>query len=160
LQEALTFNVNLPSWSYMRRRPWLPLVDHHRAHAQAMAAVGALSIKTRSVKTPVAQLSGGNQQKVVIGKWLARRARLVILDEPTRGVDVGARQEIYKIVRQLAGEGRAVIVISSELQEMIICDRVLVVVEGQVVGEIAGGEITEESILHMCYTNQPSRSAS
>ncbi len=113
-----------------------------------------LSVKTQSVDTRVGDLSGGNQQKVVIGKWLTRDLKVLILDEPSRGVDVGARAEIHKIIRELAANGVGVIVISSEVEELPgLCDRVLVMVEGRIAGELVGNAITKESMIHMCYEN-------
>jgi len=93
-------------------------------------------------------LSGGNQQKILLARWLEIKPKVLILDEPTRGVDVGAKSEIYKIVHQLADEGVAVLCISSELPELIgICDRVLVMREGELTGEVTGDQITQEEIM-------------
>ncbi len=107
-----------------------------------------------SVETRAGDLSGGNQQKIVIGKWLTRDLKVLIFDEPSRGVDVGARAEIHKIIRELAAKGVAVIVISSEVEELPgLCDRVLVMAEGRIVGELTGQDITKESIIHISYEN-------
>ncbi len=133
LRESIAFNIDLPSWRLMQLSPLLPLVSKRRGQRLAAEAVAALQIKAGSVHTPVSQLSGGNQQKVVMGKWLGRRTRVLILDEPTRGVDVGARAEIHRTIRELADQGIGVIVISSEFAELIDCDRVLVLVDGRVV---------------------------
>ncbi len=101
------------------------------------------------------ELSGGNQQKVVIGKWLSRNPKVLILDEPSRGVDVGARSEIHRIIRQMATSGTSCIVISSEVEELPdFCDRVLVLVEGHISGELSGDAITKEAILHLSYAHQ------
>jgi ABC-type sugar transport system ATPase subunit len=109
-------------------------------------------VKTSSIETMVDRLSGGNQQKIVIGKWLVRTPKLLILDEPSRGVDVGARGEIHRIIRELAAQGLSVIVISSESEELPgLCDRVLVMAEGQVVQELVGSTITRDAILHASY---------
>jgi ribose transport system ATP-binding protein len=98
----------------------------------------------------VGRLSGGNQQKVVLGKWLLADPRVLILDEPTRGIDVGAKAQIYRLLRELADEGRAVIVISSELIEIVgLCDRVLVLSEGRLAGELHGEAATEEGIMRL-----------
>lgn len=109
---------------------------------------GALRIKTRSIETPVQHLSGGNQQKVVLARWLAAgdpALSVLIADEPTRGVDVGARAEIYGALRDLAAKGTAVLVITSDLSEaMALCDRLLVMREGRLVGELAGRDRTPE----------------
>ena len=111
-----------------------------------------LKIKTPSIDTRVGDLSGGNQQKVVIGKWLTRDLNVLILDEPSRGVDVGARSEIHMIIRELASRGVGIIVISSEVEELPgLCDRVLVMAEGRIVGSIKGDEISKESIIHLSY---------
>ena len=96
----------------------------------------------------VGGLSGGNQQKVLLARWLAIKPKVLILDEPTRGVDVGAKSEIYKIIHQLADSGTAVLCISSELAELVgICDRVMVMCEGKLTGEVTGDDITQEKIL-------------
>jgi len=92
-------------------------------------------------------LSGGNQQKVVLGKWLAMNPRVLILDEPTRGIDVGARAEIYRHIAKLAADGIAVVVVSSDMEEVIgLCDRVLVMRERRMTGLLTGGEITQARI--------------
>lgn len=107
-----------------------------------------LTIKTGNMDNPVSSLSGGNQQKVVLAKWLAAKFRVMILDEPTRGVDVGAKYEIYELINELAENGMAVLMISSELVELIgMCDRVLVIRGGAVSGELTGGDITEEQMM-------------
>ena len=94
-------------------------------------------------------LSGGNQQKVVIAKWLSTKAQILILDEPTKGVDVGAKEEIYRLLEDLVAEGKSIIMISSELSEIIgICDRVIVMQEGKKQKELTYHELTEERILH------------
>jgi ABC-type sugar transport system ATPase subunit len=111
-----------------------------------------LHIKTRSVEDPVSTLSGGNQQKVVLGKWLARGADVLIFDEPTAGIDVDGRADVYAQIRALAAEGKGVVVVSSDFSEFApICDRVLVMREGSVVGELAGPDITEAALVSACY---------
>jgi ABC-type sugar transport system ATPase subunit len=107
-----------------------------------------LAIKCRSVSQKTLFLSGGNQQKIVIAKWLLSDPDIIIMDEPTRGIDVGAKVEIYKIINQLAASGKAVIVISSELNEIIgLCNRVIVMYEGRVTGELEGENIEQETIM-------------
>lgn len=114
----------------------------------AAAEVGRLAIKTRSLDTPAGSLSGGNQQKIVLAKWLLTRPKVLILDEPTRGVDVGAKFEIYKIIRQLAAEGTAILLISSELPEVLgMSDRVVVMHEGVLGATLAGTDLTPETIM-------------
>jgi ABC-type sugar transport system ATPase subunit len=111
-----------------------------------------LRIKAETAATPVRQLSGGNQQKVVIGKWLTLAPRLLILDEPSRGVDVGARSEIHRIINELAERGAAILVISSDDEELPgLCDRVIVMTEGRIAGELRDAEITREAILRLSY---------
>ena len=110
--------------------------------------VDAFSIKVTSGEQLVGNLSGGNQQKVVLGKWLANKPKVIILDEPTRGIDVGSKSEIYRIVNQLAGEGVSVILVSSELPEVInMCDRVYIMSEGHIRGEISRSEFSQEKIM-------------
>ena len=114
--------------------------------------IRALSIKTESGETPVGRLSGGNQQKVVIGRWIASAPRVLILDEPTRGVDIGARIEIHRLIRGLAEKGMAVLVISSEPEELPnICDRVLVMAEGRIVRELTGNAVSRGAIVESSY---------
>ena len=109
-------------------------------------------MKTPDIETPVGRLSGGNQQKVVIGRWLLRGPKVLILDEPTRGVDVGARAEIHRLIRNLAEKGMAVLVISSEPDELPdLCDRVLVMAEGRVVRELGGGDVSRNAIIEASY---------
>ena len=107
-----------------------------------------LHIKTPSSLVNCSTLSGGNQQKVLLAKWLATDPKILILDEPTRGIDVGAKYEIYCIINQLVAEGKSVIMISSELPEILgMCDRIYVMNEGKIVGELAGSEATQELIM-------------
>ncbi|GAC1562429.1 MAG: sugar ABC transporter ATP-binding protein [Herpetosiphon sp.] len=107
-----------------------------------------LNIKSSSVLQKTVNLSGGNQQKVVLSKWLLTKPQILILDEPTRGIDVGAKYEIYTIINQLADEGKAIIVISSELPEILgICDRIYIMNEGSIVGEMTAAEASQESIM-------------
>ena len=108
-----------------------------------------LRIKTPSIKQKVGLLSGGNQQKVVLAKWLTKNSDILIFDEPTRGIDIGAKNEIYKLLNQLAEEGKTIIVISSELPEIIrTCHRVIVMYEGRITGEVAGDEIDQDTIMN------------
>jgi ABC-type sugar transport system ATPase subunit len=108
----------------------------------------SLRIKFGRLSNPVSSLSGGNQQKVVLGKWINADCDVLIFDEPTRGVDVGAKSEIYAVIHRLAREGRAILVISSELVELIgLCHRAYVLSEGRVTGEVAGETMTEQRIM-------------
>jgi ribose transport system ATP-binding protein/rhamnose transport system ATP-binding protein len=122
------------------------------AKAEALAArfIAELKIATPSTRQVVGNLSGGNQQKVMIAKWLAMKPKLLIVDEPTRGVDVGARAEIYRLLRELAAEGVALLVVSSDLPEVLaLADRVIVMADGRLAGELSGAEATEEDILRL-----------
>ena len=108
----------------------------------------ALRIKLGKLTNPVSSLSGGNQQKVVLAKWINADCDVLIFDEPTRGVDVGAKAEIYSIIHKLAQEGRAILVISSELVELIgLCHRAYVIAEGRITGEVTGSDMTEQKIM-------------
>jgi ABC-type sugar transport system ATPase subunit len=109
-------------------------------------------IKARHVDDPVMTLSGGNQQKVLLGRWLATRPRVLLLDEPTLGVDVDAKAEIYTMLRRWADEGLGLVVVSSEFAELeLLCDRALVLRDGAVVDEVSGSELTEIELLHRCF---------
>jgi ABC-type sugar transport system ATPase subunit len=155
LDKSVSFNVNIPRVRSLRAVSWLPVLNLGRARVRAQEIVDRLRVKTASVETPVRNLSGGNQQKVVIGKWLTEPIQVVILDEPSRGVDVGARGDIHMIVRNLAAQGAGVIVISSEVEELPgLCDRVLVMVEGRIAGELVGEAVTKEALLHMSYAHE------
>jgi ABC-type sugar transport system ATPase subunit len=108
------------------------------------------SIKTASFESPVSSLSGGNQQKVVLAKWLGRESLLLILDEPTRGVDVGAKVAIYALIEDLARQGRGIILISSELPEVInLSTRILIMRAGAIVGEVQKQDATQERLMRM-----------
>ena len=125
-------------------------VSDAQAEALAERFVDELRIATPSVRRTVGDLSGGNQQKVLLAKWLAHGAALLIVDEPTRGVDVGARAEIYRLLRGLAGRGVALLVVSSDLPEVLaLADRIVVMADGRTVGELAGDGATEESVLRL-----------
>ncbi len=114
----------------------------------------ALNVQTPSVEQAVMKLSGGNQQKVLLARWLAIHPRLLIVDEPTRGVDVGAKVEIYTLLRRLAADGVAILLISSELPEVLgMADRILVMHEGKLTGALARNQATEERIMTLA-TNQ------
>jgi ABC-type sugar transport system ATPase subunit len=111
-------------------------------------AVRTLSVRMASADVPIATLSGGNQQKVVIARWLAREPKLLILDEPTKGIDVGAKAEISEIIVRLAAEGRAILLVSSELPEVLaLSDRVLVMRAGRIAGEIDRASLTAERVM-------------
>ncbi len=125
-----------------------PLVSKGAERAATESWVKDLDVRAGDLRADVMFLSGGNQQKVAVAKWLETKPRVLILDEPTRGVDVGAKREIYALIQRLADAGTAVVVISSELPEVVgVCERVVVMREGRVAGELAGEEVTEENIM-------------
>lgn len=137
------------------------IISDRRETEQAERIGTRLNLKCGHVGQPVSALSGGNQQKVAIAKMLSVNPKVIFLDEPTRGVDVGAKAEIHRIVRDLAASGVGVIVISSELPELIgVCDRVLVVREGMITGEVAGAEMTEDRIMYLASIGEDQRQAS
>jgi len=127
----------------------LGLISRPRELAQAAGLIDQLSIVAQSAEQPVATLSGGNQQKCVLGKWLSTSPRLLILDEPTRGIDVGAKAQIHKLIDQIAGTGVAILMISSELPELIgMSDRIYIMRAGAVVAELpAGPGLTQEKVV-------------
>jgi len=117
--------------------------------------VRRLDIRTPGVEQKAVNLSGGNQQKVVIAKWLATGSRILILDSPTRGIDVGAKKEIHELMGELTAQGVAVIMVSSELPEILgMCDRVMVMHEGRVRGELSRDEATQERIMELILTTK------
>jgi ribose transport system ATP-binding protein len=131
------------------------VLDRGEIAQRAQVMVERLRIKVGSLDVLVGQLSGGNQQKVVLGKWLGAEPDVILLNDPTRGVDVGSKAEIYEICRQLADEGRIVLFASSELLEYaLLCERVLVFFRGEVTCELAGNSITEHSILEAINTGR------
>jgi ribose transport system ATP-binding protein len=126
-------------------RPWL---DHRSEHRALVRAVEEFGIRCNDLGAPAASLSGGNQQKLAIAKVLQPRPRVVVLDEPTRGVDVGARRDIYFLIRRLADEGRGIVVVSSELVELIgLCHRVVVMRAGRVQAALGAEQLTEEELI-------------
>ena len=147
LTKSVAFNVGLANLGSLVFSPWLPFIVGGRRRSLAQAMVRDLAIKTPDIETPVDKLSGGNQQKVLIGRWLGVKPKVLILDEPTRGVDIGARGEIHRLVRNLAQGGMAVLVISSEPEELPdLCDRVLVMYLGKIVESGPAGEVFEHPL--------------
>jgi ribose transport system ATP-binding protein len=125
-------------------------IDQAAIEAAGERYVKQLNIKTPSVRQQVRLLSGGNQQKIVIAKWLLRDCSVLFFDEPTRGIDVGAKAEIYRLLNELAAEGKAIVIISSELPEILrVSHRVLVMCEGRITGELAGREASQEKIMQL-----------
>ena len=146
-------NITMPSWArFAGSGMWMRDGDMKK---QAADYVDILRIKTPSVEQESRLLSGGNQQKVVIAKWLLRDCDILIFDEPTRGIDVGAKAEIYRLLQGLADQGKAIIVISSELPEVLrLSHRILVMSEGKIMGELEGKSATQESIMSLATHRQ------
>jgi ribose transport system ATP-binding protein len=139
-------NITLPS--LRRWLKWGVFLNQSAIHAIGQEMVDKLRIKTPSLKQVSRLLSGGNQQKVVIAKWLVQDCEVLIFDEPTRGIDVGAKSEIYKLVNDLAATGKAIIVISSELPEVLhLSHRILVMCEGRITGDVSALDATQESLM-------------
>jgi ribose transport system ATP-binding protein len=139
-------NITLPS--LRRWLKWRVFLNQPAIRAIGQQMVAKLRIKTPSLTQTARLLSGGNQQKVVIAKWLVQDCEVLIFDEPTRGIDVGAKSEIYKLLNELAAQGRAIVVISSELPEVLLLShRIVVMCEGRITGEVPGGQATQETLM-------------
>jgi ribose transport system ATP-binding protein len=151
LDHSLLANFILPNLAFFTRGFFV------RDSAGARAAedyIQKLRIKAQGPEASVRLLSGGNQQKVVLAKWLERKPRLLILDEPTMGVDIGAKSDILQIVREIANSGAAVLVISSELEELLaMSDRILVIHDGKLVNDFKRKDIPSEEMLHHAIQN-------
>jgi ABC-type sugar transport system ATPase subunit len=147
LTESALHNTSLPTLKRLSRATW---IDRVLERTRAGALFERLRVRTPGLDTVVAGLSGGNQQKVVLAKWLAAQPSILILDEPTRGVDVGAKAEIHALIAQLAVQGTAILVISSELPELLtLSERIVVLREGRLVGELTRAEATQERLLRL-----------
>jgi ribose transport system ATP-binding protein len=146
LEESVGFNLSL---TMLDRLTGLLGISQRRESVLHETWIERLRIRTPSARKIVGLLSGGNQQKVVYGKWLARGPNLLILDEPTRGVDVGAKAEIYSLIDELAGQGVAIWMITSDMEELLgMSDRVVVMHEGQIAGELARSELTDRAVMN------------
>jgi ribose transport system ATP-binding protein len=155
LNQSVSDNIILPSLARFTRFGFIHDKD---ARAQSSEFSRKLGVKTPSTSQLVKYLSGGNQQKVVIAKWLARDCNVLIFDEPTRGIDVGAKEEIYGLLNHLAMQGHAVIVISSEMEELLrVSDRILVMCNGFITGELAHDDATQEKIMELATTSHTRR---
>lgn len=147
LEMAVRENMSLASLGRDQNKGFL---NHRREEDISREMVAEMKIKTPSDLQEVQYLSGGNQQKVVLGKWLAMKPRVLFLDEPTRGIDVGAKQDIYKLMEKLAEEGVAILFVSSEMEEIIgMSDRAIVMHEGKLTGTLMRDELTEESVMRL-----------
>ncbi|MEU8245630.1 multiple monosaccharide ABC transporter ATP-binding protein [Nonomuraea sp. NPDC048916] len=146
LVEDIKRNISAAGLSRLSRRGW---VNENEEYRVAEGFRRDMNIKAPGVQSLVSKLSGGNQQKVVLSKWIYTDPDVLILDEPTRGIDVGAKYEIYTIINRLADEGKAVLVISSELPELLgLCDRIYTLSQGRVTGELPRGEATQERLMY------------
>ncbi|MCX4987454.1 MULTISPECIES: sugar ABC transporter ATP-binding protein [unclassified Streptomyces] len=151
--ESVTRNVSVSSMSRYAHGGW---IDRRAERGAARAATRELSLRPDNPAVPVRTLSGGNQQKAVLARWLLRGCRVLLLDEPTRGVDVGARAELYAVIRRLADEGLAVLLVSSEVPEVLgLADRVLVLREGRVVHTAPARELDEHRVLDLVMEGSP-----
>ncbi len=141
-------NLNLAAH---RRFSWMKVFIRDGIELRrATEEVARLAVKTPSLRQQIRLLSGGNQQKVILARWLSQGVKVALFDEPTRGIDVGAKSEIYSIIYRLAESGVAVIVVSSELPEVLgICDRICVMREGGISGCLSRAEATQERVLHL-----------
>jgi ABC-type sugar transport system ATPase subunit len=145
--QSIGDNIGIASLGKIVRHGMLDVAESRR---RARSQVDALKIKARSIDSEVRTLSGGNQQKVQIGRWLAADTRILIMVDPTRGVDVGARREIKKIWLELSAKGHAILLASTDAEELVdACDRVVVLSQGRQVGELAGPDLTEKNLLRM-----------
>ena len=157
LSESAMRNTSLPTLGRLSRFNW---IRRERERIQTRALFDRLRVRTPGLDTVVAGLSGGNQQKVVLAKWLAVRPQVLILDEPTRGVDVGAKAEIHALIDELAAQGTAILVISSELPEVLrLSERILVLRGGKLVGELRRSDATQEGLLRLMAGFGDGRSA-
>jgi ribose transport system ATP-binding protein len=139
----------------------LGFIDRKAEEAAIDEVIKLLQIRSDGIDGPVASLSGGNQQKVVIGKWLMTKPRIVLLNDPTRGIDVGTKQELYQLLRRLAESGAAIIFYSTDYDELIgCCDRVLVFYNGAVVRTLEGAELTERNLIASALNLPPSAASS
>jgi ribose transport system ATP-binding protein len=147
LEDDITNNISLPNLQHFAVAY---LLDHDREEATAKQQARQLNIRTPSVSSVAATLSGGNQQKVVLAKWLAMSPRVMLFDEPTRGIDVGAKSEIYSLIRALSDAGVAVLMISSDMEEVVgVSDRILVMHEGRISGELSRDQFSEHNVMQL-----------
>ena len=126
------------------------LLDQKKIKEAVKRSIDLLRVKTPAIKTLIMNLSGGNQQKVLLARWLLTEPEILLLDEPTRGIDVGAKFEIYTIIAALAKQGKSIIMISSEMPELLgMSDRIMVMCDGRLTGIVEGSGATEEEIMHL-----------
>jgi ribose transport system ATP-binding protein len=158
LDFSIEHNVSLPGLGRFAR---MGLVDREAERAAADQQMADLGIKAPSASAAVGNLSGGNQQKVVLAKWLSMAPKVLIFDEPTRGIDVGAKGEIYKLMHALAAQGEAIIMISSDMEEVLgVSDRIAVMHEGRISGFLGRDEFSEEAVMRLAVGANTDRVAS
>jgi ABC-type sugar transport system ATPase subunit len=134
----------------------LGLVSRRRERKRAEAMVGQLGVKSAGIDAAITSVSGGNQQKAIIGRWLLAQPAVLLLDDPTRGIDVGAKAELYRLMDNLCRQGMGIIVTSSELPELLtLCDRILVLCEGRRTGEFSRAEASEQRIMEAATSRRP-----
>jgi ABC-type sugar transport system ATPase subunit len=145
-QMTVASNITITKLESLRTGP---LLSRGKEQAVVTTTAKNLSIRTAGPNAPITSLSGGNQQKCIIGRWLLTNPKVLLLDEPTRGIDVGAKAELYVLMDRLCREGLGIIMTSSELPELLtVCDRIMVLCEGRLTAEFARGDATEEKIMH------------
>lgn len=149
-------NISLPNLSRFLAEPVFGIIRRDKERSEAQAIANRLAVKMPSVEAPINALSGGNQQKTILARWLISGARIFMLNSPTAAVDIGAKAEIYALIRQIAEDGAGVIFTSTEVEEFPrVCHRVIVFREGRAVGELVGGEATEADILDLATGGGP-----
>jgi len=151
-ERAVKMNVALPSLGNFTRSG---LLKKNKLNQVALDVMTDLNLRPLNIEKPIGTLSGGNQQKVIIGRWVVADTKVFLFDEPTRGIDIGAKSEIYNLIEKLARQGKAIVVVSSEMPEIIrISDRVLVMREGKITTELKGDDITEENIARYAISDR------
>jgi ribose transport system ATP-binding protein len=150
-------NITLPMLGRVAR---VGFVSGNEERRRAVEMIGKLAIKTASAEVPVGTLSGGNQQKTAIAKWLLSQAQVYLLYDLTRGIDVGTKQEIYRLMRQMANDGLGLLFFSTDLSEIVnLCDRAMVMYEGRVIRMLAGAELTENNLVSAALNLSPQEKA-
>ncbi len=148
-------NINVVSYRELKNKG---LISKGKENQSAEEFVDKLKIRTTSVRKKIGQLSGGNQQKAILSRWLRMNPKILMLDEPTHGIDIGAKEDIYRIIRELAGQGTTILLISSEMPELLrLSDRVIVMREGKIQGILNRDELTQDSIMHYAMGSHEAR---
>ncbi len=149
---SILHNTSLPSLSYLPRKYF---IDQKTEKEQVMKQFVDMRVKAPSVNSMVVNLSGGNQQKVILGKWLMKNPDILFIDEPTKGIDVGTKADFYKILDDLANEGMSIIMVSSDMPELVsVSDRVIIMSEGKITGELTGREITQAGVMKLAIADK------